>query len=275
MNMTHMLRGLVRKSARETWPGLVGFGAGLFAIVFLLRSVLPRIQEIVGQAAAQLPIARTMLGVLLGTDLGDEITARVLHSIIWVHPVVLATVWGFEIWLCTRVPAGEIDRGTIDVLLGLPVSRSGLYIAETVVWLVGGACLMLVAWSAFLLAERVAGGHSVERARIGLVLLNFYALYIAVGAIALCASARANRRGRAIGAVLALVLGSMLLNFLAAFWPAAERLSVLGVLRYYRPENILRTGIAPTGNIAVLLAVGSACWLLGLTIWTRRDVRTL
>jgi ABC-type transport system involved in multi-copper enzyme maturation permease subunit len=270
-----MMRGLLSKSVREAWPGLLGFGAGLFGIVLLLRSVLPRIQEIVTQATGQLPIARTMFGALLGVNFGDEITAQMLHSIIWVHPVVLATVWGFEIWMCTRVPAGEIDRGTIDVLLGLPVSRRGVYLAETIAWLVGGVALLTIAAAAFTLGEQFAGGHVVDRARVALVLANFFALYVAVGSIALLASASSNRRGRAIAIVLVVVLGSMLLNFLAAFWPAAERLSVFGVLRYYRPEEILRTGAAPLANIAILIAVGAVFWTLGAVVWSRRDVRTL
>ena len=34
------------------------------------------------------------------------------------------------IWAGTRVPAGEVDRGTIDVLLSLPVSRTAVVSAE-------------------------------------------------------------------------------------------------------------------------------------------------
>ena len=49
-----------------------------------------------------------------------------------------------EIVLCTRMPAGEIDRGTIDVLLSLPVSRRAVYWSESIVWLITGVLILVM-----------------------------------------------------------------------------------------------------------------------------------
>ena len=68
-----------------------------------------------------------------------------VESIGWVHPVVLAITWVDAIIATTRVPAAEVDRGTIDVLLGLPISRFNLFASETLVWLASGVALLSLA----------------------------------------------------------------------------------------------------------------------------------
>ena len=117
------MRGLFTKSLHEVWLTTLLFGLSLLAVEALLTYVLPQIQEGLGGVFDEIPFLRSMLAALLGTELGDDITARTMQAFLWVHPVVLALVWAHEIPLCTRTPAGEIDRGTIDVLLSLPVSR--------------------------------------------------------------------------------------------------------------------------------------------------------
>ena len=46
------------------------------------------------------------------------------------------------ILFCSRMPAGEVDVGTADVLLGLPVSRLSIYAAEALVWIAAGLLLI-------------------------------------------------------------------------------------------------------------------------------------
>src|SRR5688572_6278691 len=108
----------------------------------LLTFVLPRVQEGINDVLLRLPFVKSLIAALLGIDVEGELTAQLMQSILWVHPVVLALIWAHEIILCTRVPAGEIDRGTVDLLLGLPVSRFKVYVAETLVWLMSGVVVL-------------------------------------------------------------------------------------------------------------------------------------
>ena len=117
------MRGMLWKILHEVWLLTLVCGAGIFVIKALLTYVLPQVMAGMGEIFQQLPFVKPLLTALLGTEVGDEITEHTMQAFLWVHPVVLALIWGHEITLCTRMPAGEIDRGTIDVLLSWPLSR--------------------------------------------------------------------------------------------------------------------------------------------------------
>jgi len=270
------MTGLVGKALREVWAGTLLIGTGLLLFQVLLNVILPQIQDEIGRVWLQMPVVRTLLTALLGTDFGDEITARVTQAIVWVHPAVLALLWAQPIILATRFPAGEIDRGTVDVLLGLPVSRQRVYLAETIVLLGTGVVLMLMALVGYFIGSR--GSAPENRSEFGAIMgvtANLYGIFVAVGGLSFLVSSCSDRRGRAISTNFGLVVASFLLTFLAGFWEPARNLAFLSVLEYYQPAEILRSGAWPVKDIAVLSAFGVTTWLIGGVITARRSLCTV
>lgn len=270
------MRGLLLKLWHETWPMTALVGVALMAVNALLTFVLPQFQEGIGDVLDQLPFVKTFLGALLGTQLDDGFTARTMQAMFWVHPVVLALVWAHAILFCTRLPAGEIDRGTIDVLLGLPVSRGQVFAAEVLAWVVSGAAIIGMGFVGHRLAAPLMPAEMrPELSRALVVMMNLYCVYLAVGGLALLVSSYSDRRGRAMAGAFALVVASFLLNFVAQIWAPAKRVAFLGLLEYYRPVQILQTGEFPTAHVAVLTAVAAAATLLGGFIFSRRSICTV
>lgn len=270
-----MNRGILLKSMREVLPVTLLLGVILMCFEAVLAYVLPTFARQFSAQMTRIEFVRTIISAMLGTDLVEGIGPQMFWAMAWVHPVVLATTWAHAIIVCTRVPAGEVDRGTIDVLLGLPVSRWNVYLGETLVWLGSAVVLMLFAVAGNTLgASQVRSEFQPETARIVIVLVNLLALYGAVGAAACLCSALSDRRGRAMGVVFLIVVISFLLNYLAQFWEPARRVSFLGMLRYYRPLFILRDGAWPTRDLAVLLGSGAVMWSVGGWIFSRRDLST-
>lgn len=268
--------GMIRKIFCETWLQLLAFGIGVLLFEALLSLLLPQLEGLLNQVLEALPFARVFMQALLGTEVGDEISSQSLRAIVWVHPTILALLWAQEIVFCTRVPAGEIDRGTIDVLLSWPVSRRGLFCCEAVVWLVSGLWMMVMLYVGHRLAGWFAPpSEPFPQQRVFVVLSNLYCVYIAVGGVAWLVSSVSDRRGRAVAAVFVLVLAPFLLNFLVQAWPAAEWLAPLNVLHYYRPARIIAGSGWPLGHMAVLLAVGVGSWLTALETFARRSICTL
>ncbi|MCP3902137.1 MAG: ABC transporter permease subunit [Planctomycetes bacterium] len=270
------MTGVLLKSLREVWVGTVLTGAGLFVFQALLNFILPQVVDEVSQIWLQMPFVRTLLSALLGTDFGDGITAQMTQAIVWVHPVVLALLWAHVIVHATRFPAGEVDRGTVDVLLGLPLSRRRIYVAETVMGLVTGIVIVLVGLAGYLLGSRATAPEN--RSAFGAILLvaaNLYGVYVAVGGMSFLVSACSDRRGRAIATNFGIVLASFLLTFLAGFWDPAQNLAFLSVLDYYQPAEILRSGTWPWKDFAVLFGFGLITWLVGDVITARRSLCTV
>src|ERR1051325_1809373 len=171
----------------------------LAGVEALLAFVLPKFGSQFSQQWLQLEFARNIMQAMLGTEIVDRIGPHMFQSMAWVHPVPLALAWAHALLCCTRVPAGEVDRGTADVLLGLPVSRWEVFFSETFVWLVSGMVILAAA-----LLGNVIGSLGLpheqrpEMSRLLIVLINFFCLYAAVGSFAWLISAFSDRRGRAM-----------------------------------------------------------------------------
>ena len=271
-----MIRGLLLKTWYEVWFMTLLFGCALLGVNALLTYVIPQIQGGLIDVLDSLPFVRPMLTAMLGTELSDEITPQTMQAFLWVHPTVLALLWAHTIVFCTRLPAGEIDRGTIDVLLGLPVSRRAVYFGEVIAWLVAGLVVLLMGYLGhFLTSPAIPDQLRPETSRALVVLTNLYCVYVAVGGMTLLVSALSDRRGRAMAIAFAIVLASFLLNFLAQFWEPAKQLAFLGVMQYYRPAQILQSGGFPLTDIAILLSVGACALLLGSEVVARRSICTV
>lgn len=269
------MRGLLQKSFRELWLSTLLIGLGLVGANMLLTFLIPKVQMQLGDVFDKLPFAESMLSALLGTDVGKELTARAIASILWVHPIVLALVWAQAISLSTRVPAGEVDRGTIDFLLGLPVSRRLVYSSEVIMLFATGILIIAMGFAGHRAMAPVMPTDMRPDWRSSLVIMaNFYCLYLAVGGVAFFVSSLCSHRGRAVAIVLALVLVSFLLNFAAQLWPPAHSVAFLGVLEYYRPALVLQSGEVPWSDIAVLLSIAAVTLVAGSQIMAHRSLCT-
>ncbi|MEM7201574.1 MAG: ABC transporter permease subunit [Planctomycetota bacterium] len=267
--------GLLHKALRESAFVVALFALGLFAFHALLTILLPTIFDDFAGQLLNSDFFRNIVRGLLG-PMGDQMGPEVLVALPWVHPVILALIWGHEIAFCTRMPAAEVDRGTADLLFALPVSRWRILTTETAVWL--GTGLLLVA--AELIGHRL--GQAIRPSqvapsgeRLAAVCANQLCLYLAVGGIAYLVSACSERRGRAVGVLFALVLVTFLWHMLGPFWPPAQDLRFLALLNYYRPHEILRSEGWPLGDMAALAGVGVVAWGLAGVVLARRDLRTV
>ncbi|MEK6675774.1 MAG: ABC transporter permease subunit [Planctomycetota bacterium] len=266
--------GLLAKALRESWLATLLTALGLFTAEVFLAQVLPGVFKNLSEQILQVRIVREIVSALLGADVGAGLGSIALMSVAWVHPVILGLLWAYVLVQATRVPAGEIDRGTIDILLSLPITRFQAYVAPSLVWLAGG----LVLAGAVLLGNIIGAwslgsdytGKVVNRIQVS---ANLFAMYVAVGGIVSFISATCSRRGQAMAIAFGVLSASFLVNFLAAFQKSFEWISFLSVLDYYRPLHVL-SGSGRLSDIFVLLTVGGLCWILGAVVFQRRDLPT-
>jgi len=180
-------RGLLRKAAGELWATTLVMGAFLAFAEATLTYILTSRQAEFSARIADVPFLQSFIKGLLGVETADAIGPGALAAVAWVHPVILTLCWAHAIIISSRVPAGEIDRGTVDVLLALPVSRRDVFLSETLACVVAGAAMMAAA----------AGGHLVGASflrpdlrmplgRGSIILVNLFVLYLAVAAMAGC-----------------------------------------------------------------------------------------
>jgi ABC-2 type transport system permease protein len=158
----------------------------------------------------------------------------------------------------------------------LPASRTTLFTAETLGWLISGSLLLAAGYAGHLLATSFVHPEMRLTTRSTLlVLCNLAALYLAVGGLAFLLSSLSDRRGRAIGVVFAILLASFLLNFLAQFQDWAKQISWLSMMEYYRPAIVIQTDEFPWSDIGVLLGLAAATWIAALAVFRRRSICTV
>ncbi len=271
-----MNAGLLNKSLREALAVIVICCIGIMLFEGLVSYIFWSYEDEFTSSIGQIEFVQNFINTMVGERGGGTIGPGTLKSLAWVHPLVLSIVFALEITLCTRMPAGEIDRGTIDVLLALPVSRRAVYMAETVVWLGAGLALVCFAYLGSKLGYLwVPPEDRPETHRIVFILVNLYCLYLSIGALSLMASALSDRRGRAIGTVFAVVLTLFLWSFLGQYFEPLDRVSFLNVFSYYKPMPILNDGGFPLRDTLVLLGCALPLWIAGGVIFSRRDICTV
>ena len=156
--------GLLGKTLREVRLGTAMIALGLFGVNILLTVLIPKVEENMGRVFDRIPLAKTMLQALLGTEFGDNMTAQAMSAVLWVHPIVLALLWYHAISVSTRFPAGETERATVDFLLGLPVSRWQVYWTEVLVFISTGVVLIATGFVGHRLASpAMPRGYATRR----------------------------------------------------------------------------------------------------------------
>lgn len=271
-----MNTGLIHKAAREIALVTLLSATGLFLFETIITYVFWTYQKEFTGDFLQIEFVSNLVNAMVGSRAGTTVGPSTLQSLAWIHPLVLTFFFAQVITVTTRLPAGEVDGGTADVLLALPVSRWALYRHETLVWMCSGVALLIAAMLGnqagnLLIAEE--GRLPVER--IFIIAVNLFLLYAFVGAMASLLSCYANSRGRAVGTTVSILLILFLWNFLEQYWTPAQQVGFLNILSYYKPAPILDTGEFPWRDCLVL-----ATSVLGLLFFAgrhfhRRDINTL
>ena len=270
------MRGLLSKILAEVFWPVLWFCLGLFLIMGLLTALLPKVLGNIHEVFDKMPLVKPLITALLGVDPGNQMSAQLSQAFLWTHPTLLTLLWAHELMYCSRMPAGEIDRGTADFLLCQPVTRLQIFLAESIGWIVSGAIIL----SSGCAGHVTASGFVHPEMRLPfssalLVLSNLAAVYLAVGGLAFLLSACSDRRGRAVGIVFAILLLSFLLNFLAQFQEWAKNVSWLSIMEYYRPAIVIQNGQFPLSDVRTLVGLGAICWTLALLIFQRRSICTV
>lgn len=299
---------LVRKSLRDLRLGLIVLGVLLVAFQALWVKVTQRVTgELVPLVPPQLEKVLfkegpgKMLQALMGGENISIARAMDFLSIGYVHPLLQALLCVWAVGRAAGAITGELDRGTMELLMAQPVPRGRVILGHLCTDAITIPILCLCIWGGTLLGMAAVGPIELPPPQASLgplplprppvteeqlrldplaclpALLNVAALLFAVGGYTLYISARGRFRGRVLGAAVILTLVQFLVNVIGQLWEALEPLRPLTVFYYYQPQEIiLNTGWAADlrvwGRLGVLLAVGAIGYLLALRVFRRRDL---
>jgi len=267
--------GLLLRAWRETLGATVVFMVIIGSFGGLLSYALPRFQERFLKRGFVPPGLAQLRNTIMGVDSSASGVAEIAYTLAWSHPVIVALLFAHAIIVTTRVPSGEIQSGTLDVLLGLPISRWELFISETTAWLLTAAFVVGSMFAgSYIGSFWVKPENQPNWSVMGIVLANLAMVYVLIGVCGLLASVFNDRRGRAVLFVMIFAAASVLVNYLELLWEPAKRIGFLSVLHYYRPALILREAAWQWKDMAILGGASAALWTIAGVKLARRDLAT-
>lgn len=232
-------------------------------------------------------------------------------SIGLLHPVLLIMC---VVWCVGRgagAVAGELDRGTMELLMSQPIPRNRLLLAHFIVDVIVLPALCLAFFAGTLVGLEAAGpfvrdytalqeltrsaGQGFEPDQTPLEvsatgellgLVNTLALMFAISGMTLAFSALGRSRWKVIGYAVLVLVVMFVANTIGQLWEPVGWVRPLTFFYYYQPQRLMIDGtwtvdLNKTWNLGgpvlvpaagVLFAVGAAGYALALRAFSRRDL---
>jgi beta-exotoxin I transport system permease protein len=266
---------MVRKQLMESRWLLAMLAAALFGLGWLSVYVTARIERRMAQIDDAAGGFRRMAFMRALGGSAMDFSSGAIEVMLWNHPAILLTVALWAISRASGAPAGEVEKGTLDLTLSRPVSRASYLGSQVFVALLG----LLILSGALVAGNRVGSQFNVVQAPPRLMVLvkpaiNLAAIGLAIYGYTLLLSSIDSVRWRPnlIGSMI--TLASFILLVIVNLpsmedWKGLERFSIF---KAYQPVEVAVKGETFAFNVAVLAGIGCAGIVLSFLAFQRRNL---
>ncbi len=247
------------------WSGLMGLYALL--IFYLYPTMKAAGYE---QMFEKLPESIKALAGLQnlppGVGLSLETFVSVEFMSMWAAMVAI-----YAVFAAGGIVAREVERGTMDLILAQPLSRTRLVLSKFAVFLSGvgiialGSLVGILAGIA-LTAEKMSLGNTA------LALFQGWSLVLAVGSYSLLLSCLTLDPRRTLLLSGTITAAFYILNFTAPALKGYTWVGRLSLFHYFAPEPIMRTGQPDWWGLGIFWGLALLCLALSLAVFRRRDI---
>jgi len=189
------------------------------------------------------------------------------------HPLVLTLYMLFAVAVPTGLLAGQVQQGTMELILSRPTTKTQVYVCAAVVTVLGMAGLVAVMFlgtaagtRAYTFDEHVALDPFLRAAVVAGLAAS------TVGAITLLAAASFRRRGTAVGVTAGFLVVNYAVAVIAPWWPWLEPVTPFSLFYYIDLTAAFLGRAGPVSDMAVLGSVLVVSAVAGGVIWQRRDL---
>ncbi len=210
------------------------------------------------------PALASIYGTGDGTPVGMAIAA--VYSII--APAVVLT---YAIGGGTGAAVGEESKGSLDLLLANPLSRTSVAVSKLIVVVVGIVATAIATWLGVLAATSVLGDGIGDRDMLALsvMLIGFGVM---MGTFAMALSGWTGKSAVGSGVAAAVVVISWLVSSVLSVDETFQKIAEYTPWHLYDGNDPMTNGI--DGMSLIVMAVLSACFVFATTIGiNRRDLK--
>ena len=209
----------------------------------------------------------------LGGDMLRAGNTSALIAIGYQHPLILLLYMLFAVGVPTTLLAGELQKGTMELILSRSVTKNHAYLCAGLITVAGMFALVLVMFMGTVLGTTLYNFGTEIR-----LYLFFKAAVVggifasAVGGITLLAAA-CFQRNIAIWLTVAYLVVNYFLSIFAEWWDRMNWLKPVTIFNYVDGPRIFTESAWPMDDMSVLLAILAVSTVAGGIIWSRRDLQ--
>jgi ABC-2 type transport system permease protein len=239
-----------------------------FLIIWLMSSInyVPIMEAILNQLPPQMKI-------IFNQEFMNRLSIDGAAAFGFNHPIVLMVLGIVAIILPTRHIAGEIEAGTLELLLSYPVSRSRLNISLALSSATILIAIIVAGWIGSFSALIIFNHFSMEMfgqlIKIGLIL---WILLCLITNYSLLISVYGREAGKSGLRSAGITLIFYFLNFIATLWESLEFTQVINPFHYYQPQKLMFGEQSFILDAVVLLSATIFFFIIAYLHFSRRDI---
>lgn len=262
------MRPVIRWTLWQRRWSIFWWSIGIISLVMVTLAFYPSIRD----QAAQLNksfggLSNSALALFGGTDFFSPVGYLNSQLIYLMLPLLLAIL---GIGLGSSLIGREESDGTIELLLGRPVSRTRLLLAKA---LAGGLNILIVTviGSAFTIMMARLVNIGIPLGDIAAACFACFMLVLTFSSLAFLLAATGRGRAAALGISVVYALGGYIIGSLAMTVHWLKNPSLIFPYHYYRSADILR-GTFDWSSIVFFAVFTLACVVLAWLSFRRRDL---
>ncbi|WP_136604550.1 ABC transporter permease subunit [Paenibacillus dokdonensis] len=180
----------------------------------------------------------------------------------------------FSIMTSTQLMARLVDQGSMGYLLSAPTTRIKVAVTQAAVLLTGLLMITLVTTLAGYGGYAWFIGNLSDFDSNGFLLLNLgaFLLFFAVCGLSFLISAVSNDEKKALGIAGIVVFGFFSLNLVGKISDQLSWMQHISLFSLFNPAGIVKGTVSWTPVVIILLAIGMAGFIAGITIFRKRSL---
>lgn len=211
--------------------------------------------------------------LFMGEEFIGQFTINGIAAFGYNHPIVLIFFSMIAIMLPARHIGSEIEEGTLELILSLPVKRLTIifsiwiFTIFTILILLGG-CWLGTTWGIHLNPESV----DLPFINIFKIGLNLAVLMLTINAYTFFIAAYSREGGKVALRAAGITLFFYFFNYAAKIWLAIQPLKQFTIFYYYQPQLLMTGQMSFLRNITVLLTLTFIFLVIAFRRINRRDI---
>ncbi len=247
---------------------------GIAALIFLMQiavSAIVRDNANVRAFLAFLDMLPSIVKTALGGDMLQAGNTAALLTIGYQHPFVMFLCMLFAVGVPTGLLTGEVQKGTMELILSRPVTKIQVYLCACILTLAGMFALVLTMFVGTAVAVHIYRfDQPIPLDLFFRIAINGGLLASTFGAFALLCAATFARLYSALGVAVAFLTLNYFVSLVSEWWPSVRFLHRATLFYFIYYSNLMYEW--PVRNMAWLAGILLATAIVGALIWRRRDL---